>query len=138
MITTNYRSQLMNDLVSMVQNTNRGRDKSNENAIKSLIEKIEAIPSSQTVEEKRDLLQGRWDLLWTNDDITRASPFFWAFRKATRDIKDPVGIIGPELISESIFQITDNIPFKSIGSCSQTFTSDGRLVNELDVEIGLQ
>jgi len=83
-------------------------------------------------------LQGKWDLLWTNDDVTRASPFFWAFRKATRGLKDPVGIVGPELISESIFQITDSIPFKSIGTCSQTFTSDGRLVSEVDVEIGLQ
>ena len=128
----------MNKLVGMVQNTNRGRDKSNEDEIKSLIETIESMPSSETVEEKLNLLRGKWDLLWTNDDVTRASPFFWAFRKATRDIKDPVGVVGPELISESIFQITDSIPFKSIGSCSQTFTSDGRLVSEVDVEIGLQ
>lgn len=132
------RSELMNKLVGMVQNTNRGRDKSNEDEIKSLIETIESMPSSETVEEKLNLLRGKWDLLWTNDDVTRASPFFWAFRKATRDIKDPVGVVGPELISESIFQITDSIPFKSIGSCSQTFTSDGRLVSEVDVEIGLQ
>ena len=127
----------MGDLIAMVQNTNRGRDKSKEDDIKGLIERIESIPSAQTVEEKNNLIQGKWDLLWTNDDVTRASPFFWAFRKATRDIKDPVGILGPT-VSESIFKITDNIPFKSIESCSQTFTSDGRLVSEVDVEIGLQ
>ena len=127
----------MSDLIIMVQNTNRGKDKSKEDDIKGLIERIESIPSTQTLEEKNNLLQGKWDLLWTNDDVTRASPFFWAFRKATKDIKDPVGILG-STVSESIFKITDNIPFKSIGSCSQTFTSDGRLVSEVDVEIGLQ
>ena len=122
----------------MVQNTNRGKDKSKEDDIKSVIERIESISSPHVIQENKNFLEGKWDLLWTNDDITRASPFFWAFRKATRDIKDPVGVVGPELISESIFQITDNIPFKSIGSCSQTFTSDGRLISEVDVEIGLQ
>ena len=88
----------------MVQNTNRGKDKSKEDDIKSVIERIESISSPHVIQENKNFLEGKWDLLWTNDDITRASPFFWAFRKATRDIKDPVGVVGPELISESIFQ----------------------------------
>ena len=47
----------MNKFIGMVQNTNRGRDKSNEDEIKSLIKTIEPMPSSETVEEKLNLLQ---------------------------------------------------------------------------------
>lgn len=29
---------------------------------------------------------GTWELLYTDDDLTRSSPFFWAFRKALQVI----------------------------------------------------
>lgn len=56
--------------------------------------------------------------------IARSSPFFWAFRKALRDVEDPFKIVGPKMLSESIFKITDSLPFKSVGSATQKFTAD--------------
>ena len=132
----NALDESLSKLISLVQNSNRGRIEENEYSIRSLIEQIESVPQSISVEDKASLLEGKWDLLWCNDDITRASPFFWAFKKATRDLKDPVGIIGPEKLSESIFKITDSIPFKTIGKCSQTFKGN-KLISQVEVDIGL-
>lgn len=60
-------------------------------------------------------------------------------------MKDPVKVLGPESLSESIFYVTDNIPFKSIGTCTQTFsqlnppkTSEfvgGKLVSQVEVKV---
>ena len=59
----------------------------------------------------------------------RSSPFFWAFRKALRDIEDPVKILGPKMLSESIFKITDSLPFKSVGQATQSFTVADNLMD---------
>mmetsp|Transcript_7717 Transcript_7717/g.8919 ORF Transcript_7717/g.8919 Transcript_7717/m.8919 type:complete len:274 (+) Transcript_7717:558-1379(+) len=56
------------------------------------------------------LLNGEWELLYSPEDITRSSPFFWAFRRAF-----------PEQ-SDQIFSITDAIPapIKEVGPAIQT------------------
>lgn len=41
-----------------------------------------------------------------------------------RDVEDPFKIVGPKMLSESIFKITDSIPFKSVGAATQRFTAD--------------
>ena len=79
------------------------------------------------------LLVGHWELLYIDEDITRASPFFWAFRKAFKDVEDPFKLLGPTLLSESIFKITDDIPFKEIGECKQDFTANGELISKVEV-----
>eukprot|EP00596_Hydrurales_sp_CCMP1899_P005931 CAMPEP_0119042186 /NCGR_PEP_ID=MMETSP1177-20130426/14432_1 /TAXON_ID=2985 /ORGANISM="Ochromonas sp, Strain CCMP1899" /LENGTH=214 /DNA_ID=CAMNT_0007008791 /DNA_START=241 /DNA_END=885 /DNA_ORIENTATION=- len=101
---------------------------------------------SETATTSQDLL-GEWELLYTDDDITRSSPFFWAFRKALRDIKDPLAISGPgAVLSESIFKITDSLPFKSIGRAFQTFAVDelmegealrGSLESSLEIKVAV-
>ncbi len=55
------------------------------------------------------LLSGEWELLYSPEDITRSSPFFWAFRKAFPDQSD------------QIFGITDAIPapIKEVGPATQ-------------------
>lgn len=58
----------------------------------------------------------------------RSSPFFWAFRKALRGIEDPLKIVGPKYLSDSIFKITDSIPFKSVGAATQKFSADENLM----------
>jgi len=60
------------------------------------------------------LMAGEWELLYCPSDITRTSPFFWAFRKAF-----------PEK-SNDIFAITDAIPapLKEVGPATQTITLD--------------
>ncbi|KAI2513375.1 hypothetical protein MHU86_1146 [Fragilaria crotonensis] len=57
-----------------------------------------------------DILSGEWELLWSPEDATRSSPFFWAFRKAFPDNAD------------QIYGITDSIPapLKEIGPAFQT------------------
>lgn len=54
------------------------------------------------------------DLIYASDDITRSSPFFWAFRRAFPDSSD------------QIFGITDAIPapIKEVGPATQTFDID--------------
>ena len=44
--------------------------------------------------------------------------------------------MGQESLSDSIFKLTDSIPFKSIGTCSQTF-SGNKLVSQVEVDVGL-
>ena len=58
----------------------------------------------------------------------RSSPFFWAFRKALRGVEDPLKLMGTKMLSDSIFKVTDSIPFKSIGSATQTFNIDENLM----------
>lgn len=60
------------------------------------------------------LMSGEWELIYASDDITRSSPFFWAFRRAF-----------PEQ-SDQIFEITDMIPapIKMVGPATQTLDID--------------
>mmetsp|Transcript_8724 Transcript_8724/g.12397 ORF Transcript_8724/g.12397 Transcript_8724/m.12397 type:complete len:311 (-) Transcript_8724:46-978(-) len=62
------------------------------------------------------LLSGEWELLYAPEDVTRSSPFFWAFRNAF-----------PENASQ-IFSITDAIPapIKEVGPAYQTIDTDAK------------
>ena len=68
------------------------------------------------------------ELLYAPDDVTRSSPFFWAFRKAFPDSAD------------QIFGITDAIPapIKEVGPAFQTIdyvseSQTGRFVSKVKV-----
>jgi len=74
------------------------------------------------------LLSGEWELLYSPEDVTRSSPFFWAFRQAF-----------PEQADE-IFSITDNIPapLKEVGPAFQVIdfnesSQSGRFVSKVKV-----
>lgn len=77
------------------------------------------------------LLNGVWELVYAPDDVTRSSPFFWAFRRAFPDLSD------------QIFDITDAIPspIKEVGPATQTIdidsssgsVADGTLVSRVKV-----
>lgn len=60
------------------------------------------------------LMSGEWELIYAADDVTRSSPFFWAFRRAFPDSSD------------QIFGITDAIPapLKMVGPATQTIDID--------------
>lgn len=60
------------------------------------------------------LISGEWELIYASDDITRSSPFFWAFRRAFPDSSD------------QIFGITDMIPapIKEVGPATQVIDVD--------------
>ncbi|CEM18277.1 unnamed protein product [Vitrella brassicaformis CCMP3155] len=65
------------------------------------------------------LLKGTWRLVYASEDVTRSSPFFWAFRKALEGIRDPLRTFGSDQLAESLFGLTDRLPFKSIGESRQ-------------------
>lgn len=62
------------------------------------------------------LLSGEWELIYSPDDVTRSSPFFWAFRRAF-----------PEQ-SDQIFGITDAIPapIKEVGPATQSIDMNAK------------
>jgi len=62
------------------------------------------------------LLSGEWELIYSPEDVTRSSPFFWAFRKAFPDQSDQV------------FSITDSIPspIKEVGPATQTIDMNAK------------
>ena len=82
------------------------------------------LEAMQTEPATSECLYGNWRLLYTDDDPSRASPFFAAFRKATKNTKvpfanmDPTGLLG-ESVADSIFKLTDLIPVKRIGTVRQ-------------------
>jgi hypothetical protein len=70
-------------------------------------------------------IKGEWELLYTNEDPTRSSPFFSAFRKNFRGRVTPFRFNRlPAELSEAIFAITDNIPIKSVGTVKQYISED--------------
>jgi len=74
------------------------------------------------------LMAGEWELLYSPEDETRSSPFFWAFAQAFPDNSD------------QIFGITDAIPgpIKKVGPAYQTIdltegSSTGKFVSRVKV-----
>lgn len=74
------------------------------------------------------LLSGEWELVAASEDVTRSSPFFWAFRAAF-----------PEN-SDEIYSFTDSIPepLKMVGPAFQTIdwnpaVGSGKLVSRVKV-----
>jgi hypothetical protein len=70
------------------------------------------------------LLSGEWECIYAPEDLTRSSPFFWAFRRAFPGNSD------------QIFEITDAIPapIKEVGPAVQTIDMDAKtLVSQVKV-----
>lgn len=127
-------SKLKGDIMRLAALSSRGQV-SNEYKfeVQKLIQRLEE--ENPTKEpSKSPLLLGQWDLIFADDDITRTSPFFWAFKKATKDLKDPRDLSAQ--FSESVFSFTDAIPIKSIGECYQTITTDS-LQSRVQVQVVL-
>eukprot|EP00547_Thalassionema_nitzschioides_P002497 CAMPEP_0194204436 /NCGR_PEP_ID=MMETSP0156-20130528/3951_1 /TAXON_ID=33649 /ORGANISM="Thalassionema nitzschioides, Strain L26-B" /LENGTH=230 /DNA_ID=CAMNT_0038930445 /DNA_START=198 /DNA_END=887 /DNA_ORIENTATION=+ len=81
--------------------------------ITSAVEQLESMGEQLGIGQASSsstFLSGDWELLYTPGDVTRSSPFFWAFRHAF-----------PES-SDQIFGITDAIPspIKETGPAFQT------------------
>ena len=126
---TDNNSDVKEKLLELIKSTDRGSIKSENPRIYS---SIKSLPQFQS--NHNSLIDG-WELIWSDDDLTRASPFFWAFRKALKDVKNPTGLMLEQNIPDSVFKITDSLPLKNIGSCKQKF-SDDKLISEIEVIIG--
>mmetsp|Transcript_92321 Transcript_92321/g.296895 ORF Transcript_92321/g.296895 Transcript_92321/m.296895 type:complete len:339 (-) Transcript_92321:138-1154(-) len=103
-----------------------------------LIEELEFANPTPEPATAMDLLEGEWRLVYASEDVTRSSPFFWAWRRLLEGVPDPNPVtrlmFGTEDLSESIFAVTDNLPAKSIGEASQSIGA-GRLVNRVAVAV---
>ena len=99
--------------------------------IQGLVQSLETTAEQLSVGQASSisgLLNGEWELLYSPEDETRSSPFFWAFRKAFPDSAD------------QIFGITDAIPapVKEIGPAFQQIdlnsnSQSGRFVSRVKV-----
>jgi hypothetical protein len=132
-------SELEMTLEILASESQRGQtsDSSMINAVLQAIDQIESDSNDNDGNGDIDqrLLLGKWVLIFANDDITRSSPFFWAFRQAFDGIKDPNPCRSNRNFADSIFQVTDMIPFKDVGEAYQTFTDASELISEIDVEV---
>eukprot|EP00929_Paragymnodinium_shiwhaense_P015265 TRINITY_DN123328_c0_g1_i1.p1 TRINITY_DN123328_c0_g1~~TRINITY_DN123328_c0_g1_i1.p1 ORF type:complete len:303 (-),score=40.50 TRINITY_DN123328_c0_g1_i1:240-1148(-) len=103
-----------------------------------LIDSLEALNPTAASAEATELLEGRWRLVFASEDVSRSSPFFWAWRQFLGEVPDPSPItrlaFGTEKLVESVFAITDGIPIKGIGEATQEF-SMGTLVNQVNLQI---
>eukprot|EP00639_Heterosigma_akashiwo_P006212 CAMPEP_0194588192 /NCGR_PEP_ID=MMETSP0292-20121207/19609_1 /TAXON_ID=39354 /ORGANISM="Heterosigma akashiwo, Strain CCMP2393" /LENGTH=329 /DNA_ID=CAMNT_0039444599 /DNA_START=149 /DNA_END=1138 /DNA_ORIENTATION=- len=115
------------DLLALSSLTSRGQTETQiqKGQIYSLIEQLEkANPTDRPAYSEK--LNGEWLLCYTSDDPSRSSPFFWAFRKALKKLRNPLD--DERKVSEEIFSITDSIPIKSVGQAKwiiKDATSDG-------------
>jgi len=85
--------------------------------IKSQVQTLEELAEQAGVGQASShsgILKGEWECIYAPEDVTRSSPFFWAFRRAF-----------PEN-SDQIFAITDGIPapIKEVGPAYQTIDLD--------------
>jgi hypothetical protein len=99
--------------------------------VSGLVEELERVGAAEGVGQSSSLsglLGGEWELVHASEDVTRSSPFFWAFRAAFPDSAD------------QIYGITDSIPdpIKHVGPAVQTIDWDpivgsGRLISKVKV-----
>ena len=123
-------------LLQMCNNIDSDKKKSvsslTTNNIESVIYEIELLHSQQQQQQQQQqptsisktnsnlLTNGVWELIYTSTDITRSSPFFWAFRRAFSGDDNNT--------SDQIFDITDSIPapLKMVGPATQTIDMESK------------
>lgn len=115
------------DLVSACTKENKPSLKDIQMIVRDLEEKAEMVGEGQS-SSITGIMGGEWELLYSPEDVTRSSPFFWAFAQAFPDN------------SGQIFGITDAIPapIKEVGPAYQTIeltegSSTGKLVSRVKV-----
>jgi hypothetical protein len=101
------------DLIRVVESSQKPSLSAVQDKVEALEEIAEQVGIGQA-SASSGLLNGEWELLYSPEDITRSSPFFWAFRRAFPDQSD------------QIFSITDSIPspIKDVGPAFQTIDID--------------
>jgi hypothetical protein len=118
--------RLKSDLVKACQVSTKNKED-----VRRLVRELEQTAEQAGVGQASSssgLLSGEWELLYSCDETTRSSPFFWAFRRAFPDSAD------------QIFGITDSIPapLKEVGPAFQVVdwndaTQTGRFVSRVKV-----
>ncbi|CAM9195411.1 unnamed protein product [Discosporangium mesarthrocarpum] len=124
------------DLLRLAALTGRGQlaTPGEKGRIEDIIYELEQRkPITDTATSSR--MEGRWALVYASEDVTRSSPFFWAFRKATEGISDPRASQRGG-IAASVFAITDTLPGKGVGEAVQTITPT-QIRSEVEIFAGV-
>jgi hypothetical protein len=103
--------------------SNRGQSKNSaKSQALSILSEIETAVSGDQ-DCSLEGMAGAWELCFTTDDVSRSSPFFWAFRKALDGRKSNRGLSMRRTndLAEAILTVTDTIPYplKEIGPAKQ-------------------
>jgi hypothetical protein len=116
-------------LLERIAGLNRGAlaTASDKQAIDQLLRSLEAAGTTpEPFSGSPAALEGRWELLYTNTEAFRSSPFFLAFE----------GLVQNKQIAEAIFAFTDAIPGAEIRSAYQTISLlSGKLISEVDMYV---
>ena len=116
-------------LLERIAGLNRGAlaTASDKQAIDQLLRSLEAAGNSpQPFAGSPAAIEGRWELLYTNTEAFRSSPFFLAFE----------GLVQNKQIAEAIFAFTDAIPGAEIRCAYQTISLlSGKLISEVDMYV---
>jgi PAP_fibrillin len=117
------------DLVRLCQQSSSNKPRKEQ--VSECVQDLEATAEQLGIGQASSLsglLSGEWELLYSPEDATRSSPFFWAFRKSFPEKAD------------QIFGITDAIPapIKEVGPAFQHIelnndSSTGRFVSRVKV-----
>jgi len=124
-------------LLRLAAATDRGQRLTEETRRRAeeLLDAVEA-GNPTSAPARSPLLEGNWRLVFSSEDVTRSSPFFWACRML--NLRDPTPfsstVLGDDSLLETTFAITDNIPLTKMGVAMQEFTS-GTLVSQVGVGV---
>lgn len=130
-----FRPQAATELITLAAVTDRGQRASERQRARAdeLIAELESI--AYTVGD----IAGEWELVYASSEaVYRASPFFAAFRKLTRDMETIVRPLGSpsNSLAEAIFRITDAVPYKDVGVARQTINAT-HLVSRVQLSINI-
>jgi hypothetical protein len=128
------------NIIKLCAYTNRGTVASSDERIK-IEQAIRTLEASNPTQEpaRSPLLNGEWRLVYTPEaSVTRASPFFWSFRKVLRGVEQPFPLL-PRDLSEALFAITDGIPQCTPGAAAQSIsgipTPAAKLVSSVSISL---
>ena len=129
---TDLRNEV-SELRSLALETERGQRRDADSKKKAVQDLVKSLESTGRLQGS---LSGLWELIYADDDVTRASPFFWAFRKAFRNTRSRLKLSSSDMFADNVFYITDTIPFKSIGTCTQRIDLESRsFISQVKVNV---
>eukprot|EP00884_Botryococcus_braunii_P000823 jgi/Botrbrau1/10741/Bobra.180_2s0009.1 len=107
---TSQLKRLKLELLLEIASTNRGAlaNSSIRDRINAILIDLEQLPLDEApVQGQPATLDGEWELIYSDVEQFRSSPFFWAFQN---------GLIQSQPLAEAIFRFTDSIPGATGGS----------------------
>ena len=131
----NYQSSLWKPLLSAAASTDRGQFASDEQKelVGNIITELESMtPSTEDFQAPTlsDVIIGTWELIYSDTQLFRSSPFFMAGRAVCKD--------GEEADRYDWFCDMHRaaLAISEIGKVRQIITSEGRMISEFETNVG--